>query len=409
MGDKANQAAKQLAHSSDAQRREALLAFADGLHTKQAMILAANSQDLANAQDLSDNLRDRLMMNPQRLARTIEDLKTLATLPDPLGKILAEWERPNGLVIQRVSVPLGVIAVIYESRPNVTVDAAALCLKSGNAVILRSGSECLGTAMAIIDVLQHALEQVRLPPECIQLVPSTDRDAVGYLLSDMAHLINVLIPRGGKSLVERVKRDARVAVIGHLDGNCHIYIDASAKTEMAINVVLNAKLRRPSVCGALESILIHRNQLQTLTPTLVNTLLSAGCEVRGDSYIQALDSRVVPANELDWSAEYLDRIVSIKVVGSVSDAILHINRYGSHHTDSIISEDHQVVQRFFSEIESAIVMHNTSTQFADGGEFGFGAEIGISTDRLHARGPVGIEQLTSYQYRVHGHGQIRPL
>jgi glutamate-5-semialdehyde dehydrogenase len=340
-----------------------------------------------------------------RCSRGLEDI---VALPDPVGTLIAEWTRPNGLRIQRVRVPLGVIGIIYESRPNVTADAGALCLKSGNAVILRGGSESMRSSAAIHACLVTGLEAAGLPLAAIQLVPTNDREAVGEMLAGMTEFIDVLVPRGGRSLVARVQNEARVPVIGHLEGNCHVYVDGAADLAMARAIVLNAKLRRTGVCGAAETLLVDRACAATHLAPLVQDLLAAGCEVRGDVAVQAVDARVKPATEADWSTEYLDAIIAVRVVDGVDAAIAHIARYGSAHTESIVTQDAGAAGRFLARVDSAIVLHNASTQFADGGEFGMGAEIGISTDRFHARGPVGVEQLTSYKYVVHGSGQTRP-
>jgi glutamate-5-semialdehyde dehydrogenase len=339
------------------------------------------------------------------MARGLEDI---AALEDPVGRVLAEWTRPNGLRIARVAVPLGVVGIIYESRPNVTADAGALCLKSGNAVILRGGSESAHSSSVIHACLQEGLRIAGLPEACIQLVPVTDRAAVGVMLAGMTDQLDVVVPRGGKGLVKRVQEEARVPVIGHLDGNCHVYVDAAADLRMATTIALNAKLRRTGVCGAAETLLVDRACAATHLAPLVKALLDAGCEVRGDASAQRADARVIVATEDDWFTEYLDAVIAVRVVDGVQGAIDHIAKYGSAHTESIVTEDAAAAQRFLGEVDSAIVLHNASTQFADGGEFGMGAEIGISTDRFHARGPVGVEQLTSYKYVVRGAGQVRP-
>jgi glutamate-5-semialdehyde dehydrogenase len=351
---------------------------------------------------------DRLALDPQRLDGIARGVDDIAGLPDPIGTVIAAWTRPNGLVIQRVRVPLGVVGIIYESRPNVTADAGALCLKSGNPVILRGGSESRHSSRAIHACLVEGLRAVGLPEACIQLVPTTDRAAVGYMLAGMVEYIDVVVPRGGKSLVKRVQDEARVPVIGHLEGNCHVYVDREADLNMAREIVLNAKLRRTGVCGAAETLLVDRAAASTHLAPLVAALLDAGCEVRGDEVAQAADVRVQAATEDDWYTEYLDSIIAARVVDGVDAAIAHIAKYGSAHTESIVTENTATAQRFLERVDSAIVLHNASTQFADGGEFGMGAEIGISTDRFHARGPVGLEQLTSYKYVVRGRGQTRP-
>jgi glutamate-5-semialdehyde dehydrogenase len=334
-------------------------------------------------------------------------VEEIAALPDPIGRVIAEWTRPNGLHIQRVRVPLGVIGIVYESRPNVTCDAAVLCLKSGNAAILRGGSESQRSNAAIHACIAAGLRKASLPGSCMQLVPTTDRAAVGLMLGGLGGTVDVIVPRGGRSLVERVQQEARVPVIGHLEGNCHVYVDRAADLEMAQRIVLNAKLRRTGVCGAAETLLVDRACPAHYLGSLVGALLEASCEVRGDASVAAIDSRVRPASEADWSTEYLDAIIAVRVVEGVDAAIEHIARYGSAHTESIVTGDAVAAERFLTRVDSAIVLHNASTQFADGGEFGMGAEIGISTDRFHARGPVGVEQLTSYKYVVHGSGQVR--
>jgi glutamate-5-semialdehyde dehydrogenase len=350
---------------------------------------------------------DRLRLDGARIEAMAQGVEQIVALPDPIGTVVAEWERPNGLRIQRVRVPLGVIGIIYESRPNVTCDAGALCLKSGNAAILRGGSESHHSSAAIHACLVDGLRAAGLPEACIELVPTTDRAAVGYMLSAMTDSIDVIVPRGGKSLVARVQQEARVPVIGHLEGNCHVYVDRAADLNMARAIVKNAKLRRTGICGAAETLLVDEGCEATHLAPIVRDLLDAGCEVRGDATVQAVDPRVRPATEDDWYTEYLDAIIAAKVVRGVDEAIAHIGRYGSAHTESIVTDDPAAAERFLARVDSAIVLHNASTQFADGGEFGMGAEIGISTDRFHARGPVGVEQLTSYKYVVRGAGQVR--
>jgi glutamate-5-semialdehyde dehydrogenase len=399
-----------LAQSSGQQRNSALVGAAARVRANSAVILAANARDMeaARARNLSGALLDRLQLNESRveaMARGIEDIVALA---DPVGTVIAEWDRPNGLVIQRVRVPLGVIGIIYESRPNVTADAGALCLKSANPVILRGGSESRLSSAAIHACLVDGLTQAGLPDAAIQLVPTADRAAVGMMLSGLDRTINVIVPRGGRSLVERVQAEARVPVIGHLEGLCHVYVDRAADLDMAVRVVVNAKLRRTGVCGAAETLLVDSGCAPRVLPSLLAALAAGGCELRGDAAAQQADARVRPATEQDWHTEYLDAIMSVRVVDGVAGAIDHIARYGSAHTESIITADAATAERFLREVDSAIVLHNASTQFADGGEFGMGAEIGISTDRFHARGPVGVEQLTSYKYVVRGSGQTRP-
>jgi glutamate-5-semialdehyde dehydrogenase len=410
MGRAAVEAARVLARASGPQKDRALGAAAQSLRERAAGILAANRSDLeqAEAAGLGRAALDRLLLDENRIEGMARGVEDIAALGDPVGRVLAEWRRPNGLLIQRVSVPLGVIGIIYESRPNVTCDAGALCLKSGNAVILRGGSESLHSSHAIHACLVEGLAAAELPGECIQLVPTTDRAAVGYLLSGMTDYVDVIVPRGGKSLIARVQQDARVPVIGHLEGNCHVYVDGAADLRMAREIVRNAKLRRTGICGAAETLLIDQACLGTHLKPIVRELLDAGCEVRGDERVQQADPRVVAATEEDWRTEYLDAIIAARVVDGVDEAIEHIARYGSAHTESIVTEDPAVAERFLSRVDSAIVLHNASTQYADGGEFGMGAEIGISTDRFHARGPVGVEQLVSYKYVVRGKGQVRP-
>lgn len=408
LGRAAKNAAKALAQASTETKNEALRAAAAAIRERRDELLAANGADVEQAtqRGLSASMRDRLILNEQRIEAMARGIEDIVALPDPIGSIIASWTRPNGLQIERVRVPLGVVGIIYESRPNVTADAGALCLKSGNAVILRGGSESSRSSKAIHECLVAGLRAAGLPEAAIQIVPTTDRAAVGYMLSSMAEFINVVVPRGGRSLVERVQREARVPVIGHLDGNCHVYVDRDADVNMAREVVLNAKLRRTGICGAAETVLFDRNG-PAIGPVL-QALLDAGCEVRGDETIQSLDARVVPATEADWSTEYLDAIIAAKVVDGVDEAIAHIAKYGSAHTESIVTANQSTAERFLAGVDSAIVLHNASTQFADGGEFGMGAEIGISTNRLHARGPVGVEQLTSFKYAVRGAGQVRP-
>ena len=411
MGRKARAASHALALSSNAQRNEALIAARHALHQQEADILAANHADILAAQKkgISAAFLDRLTLNPDRLHAIAEAVEAVARLPDPLGRILAQWTQPNGLLFERVATPLGVIGIIFESRPNVTADAGALCLKSGNAAILRSGSESFATAQAIATALRAGLQQAGLAQDCIQLVPTRDRDAVGLMLSGLNNHIDVIVPRGGRTLVERVQQEARVPIFAHLEGLCHVYVDRAADLAMARSVVMNAKLRRTGICGSAETLLIDQACLSTHAAPLVRDLLEAGCELRGDALIRAVDARIKPATEQDYLTEYLDKIMSVKVVEGLDGALAHIAHYGSHHTDAIITADQAAADRFLREVDSAIVLHNASTQFADGGEFGFGSEIGIATGRMHARGPVGIEQLTSFKYRVHGTGQIRPV
>jgi glutamate-5-semialdehyde dehydrogenase len=408
IGRAAQVAAKQLAFASSEQKNRALLAAAAALRDSRADILAANEADLREAgTGLSAALRDRLRLDDARIAVMASGVAEIAAARDPIGACLAEWSRPNGMRIQRVSVPLGVIGIIYESRPNVTADAGALCLKSGNAVILRGGSESSRSSAAIHRCLQQGLAAAGLPATGIQLVPTPDRAAVGHMLADMADSIDVIVPRGGKRLIARVQQEARVPVIGHLEGVCHVYVHHSADLEMSRRIVLNAKMRRTGVCGSAETLLVDQACAATHLAPLLQALLAAGCEVRGDRMSVRVDARVKAANEQDWYEEYLDAIIAVRVVDGMDAAITHIAQYGSQHTDCIVAEDGGAAARFLAQVDSAIVLHNASTQFADGGEFGMGAEIGISTDKFHARGPVGVEQLTSYKYLVHGSGQTR--
>jgi glutamate-5-semialdehyde dehydrogenase len=409
LGRAARAAALVLATTPAADKNRGLLAAAAAIRAAEGDILAANAADLADARaaGLSGAMIDRLLLDPARVAAMARGLEEVAALPDPVGDTLAEWTRPNGLRIARVRVPLGVIGIIFESRPNVTADAAALCLKSGNAAVLRPGSESFRSSRAILAALHAGLAEAGLPRAAVQMVPTADRAAVGILLG-MSGAIDVIVPRGGRGLIERVIAESRVPVIRHLDGNCHVYVDAAADLDMARRIVRNAKLRRTGVCGAAESLLVDRKVAATHLAPIVRDLLDGGCEVRGDAAVAAVDPRVVPADAADWSTEYLDAVISAKVVDGVEDAIAHVNRYGSHHTDAIVTEDEAAAARFLAAVDSAVVLHNASTQFTDGAEFGMGAEIGISTDKLHARGPVGTEQLTSYKYVVRGSGQLRP-
>jgi glutamate-5-semialdehyde dehydrogenase len=410
IGRAAVSAADVLALASSDSKNRALNAAASALRAQASAILTDNAEDMRDAQAAGAGapLLDRLKLDARRLEAIARGLEEVAALPDPIGSVMASWQRPNGLQIARVRVPLGVIGIIYESRPNVTADAGALCLKSGNAAILRGGSESRRSSAAIHACLLQGLQAADLPAAAVQLVPTSDRAAVGEMLGGMREFIDVLVPRGGKSLVARVQAEARVPVIGHLEGNCHVYVDADAELAMARRIVLNAKMRRTGICGAAETVLVDRACAGTHLGPLIADLLAAGCEVRGDAQSQASDARVKPASESDWSTEYLDAIIAVRVLDGVDEAIAHIARYGSAHTDAIVTANQTTAERFLARVDSAIVLHNASTQFADGGEFGMGAEIGISTDRFHARGPVGVEQLTSYNYRVRGTGQIRP-
>jgi glutamate-5-semialdehyde dehydrogenase len=409
IGRAARDAAKELALAPAEAKRSALLAAAAELRRGTDALLAANAIDMAAAagRGLSGAMLDRLKLDPKRIEAMAAGLEEVAALADPVGQVAAEWTRPNRLRIQRVRVPLGVIAIVYEARPNVTADAGGLCLKSGNAAILRGGSESFHSSTAIVACLRRGLARGRLPEDAVQLVPTRDRAAVGWLLTH-PELVDIIVPRGGKSLIARVQAESRVPVIAHLEGLCHVYVDAGADLAKARAVVLNAKMRRTGVCGAAETLLVDRNAAATHLEPILADLRAAGCELRGDAATRALDPAVAPATEEDWRTEYLDAILSVRVVDGVDGAIQHIETYGSHHTDSIVTEDPAAAERFLARVDSAIVLWNASTQFADGGEFGMGAEIGISTGKLHARGPVGAEQLTSYKYVVRGDGQVRP-
>lgn len=410
IGRRARAAARTLANTPADVKRAGLLAAAAAIRAHVPDILAANAEDVAaaTAAGMSASMLDRLTLNEARLEATARGVEEIAALADPVGKVMESWERPNGLKLERVRTPLGVIGVIYESRPNVTADAGSLGLKAGNAVILRGGSDSFNSSRAIHAALVEGLASAGLPAGAIQLVPTRDRAAVGDMLAGLGGTLDVIVPRGGKSLVARVQSEARVPVFAHLEGIVHIYVDNKADLAKALNVVRNAKLRRTSVCGAAETLLVDSAGAQTLLAPLVTMLLAEGCAVRGDAAAQAIDPRVTPASEEDWRTEYLDAIISVKLVDGLDAAIEHIETYGSHHTDAILTEDNAAAERFLAEVDSAIVVHNASTQFADGGEFGFGGEIGIATGRMHARGPVGAEQLTSFKYRVRGTGQIRP-
>jgi glutamate-5-semialdehyde dehydrogenase len=410
LGRAAVAAAERLALADSSLKNQALLAAAAAIRAQAVAILAANADDMRDgeAASMSGALLDRLSLDAKRVEAMARGLEEVAALADPVGVTIAEWTRPNGLRISRVRVPLGVIGIIYESRPNVTADAGALCLKSGNAAILRGGSDSRRSSAAIHACLVEGLKSAGLPATAIQLVPTADRAAVGEMLGGMQQFIDVLVPRGGKSLVARVQAEARVPVIGHLEGNCHVYVDRDAELDMACRIVINAKMRRTGVCGAAETLLVDRACPPWHLTSLISELIAAGCEVRGDDSAREVDGRVKPATEADWSTEYLDAIIAVRVVDGVDEAIAHIARYGSSHTDAIVTSNAATAERFLERVDSAIVLHNASTQFADGGEFGMGAEIGISTDRFHARGPVGVEQLTSYKYVVHGAGQVRP-
>jgi glutamate-5-semialdehyde dehydrogenase len=409
IGRDARSASQALATATTEQKNRALRAAAKLMRESREPILAANAADMRHAgmKQLSPALLDRLRLDAARVEAMAQGLEAIAQLAEPIGKRLAYWTRPNGMSIERVSVPLGVIGIIYESRPNVTADAGALCLKSGNAVILRGGSESARSSAAIHGVLQRALVEAALPEGCIQMVPTSDRAAVGYMLAEMSDSIDVIVPRGGKNLIERVQQEARVPVIGHLEGVCHVFVHRGADLGMAKRIVINAKMRRTGVCGSAETLLVDQGCTATHLEPLVTALLEAGCEVRGDGTVCSSDARAKAAVEEDWYAEYLDAIIAVRVVADLDAAIAHIEKYGSQHTDCIVTGDAEAAEKFLTRVDSAIVLHNASTQFADGGEFGMGAEIGISTDKFHARGPVGVEQLTSYKYLVHGSGQIR--
>jgi len=410
IGRSARAAARTMALASTAQKDRALEFMAAAIRAQSSCILAANADELAEARasGVSGAFLDRLMLDAARVEAIAAGVDMVRALKDPVGVVTESWTRPNGMTIERVRVPLGVIGIIYESRPNVTADAGALCLKSGNAAILRGGSDSLRSSRAILVALAQGLREASLPEAAIQLIPTRDRAAVGLMLSGLDGNIDVIVPRGGKSLVARVQAEARVPVFAHLEGVCHVYVDKMASLDMAKKIVLNAKMRRTGVCGAAETLLVDRAGADKFLKPLVEMLIDAKCEIRGDRAALVVDKRVNPASEEDWSTEYLDAIIAVKVVDGVASAIEHIERYGSHHTDAIVTEDQSAADKFLREVDSAIVLHNASTQFADGGEFGFGAEIGIATGRLHARGPVGIDQLTTFKYRVHGSGQIRP-
>ena len=409
IGAQAKAASRPLSIAGTDQKNRALLAMASAIEASKEAILAANGKDLAAAESagLAASFVDRLTLNDARIAGIAEGIRSVAALADPVGEVIAAWDRPNGLKIERVRTPLGVIGVIYESRPNVTADAGALCLKAGNAVILRGGSDSQHSSRAIHACLVQGLRIAGLPEHAIQLVPVTDRAAVGALLSGLNGTVDVIVPRGGKSLVARVQSEARVPVFAHLEGICHIYVDKSADLDMAKAIVVNAKMRRTGICGAAETLLVDASAVSSHLEPVVKALLDAGCEVRGSQAVRNVVEGLEAATEEDWRTEYLDAIISVAVVDGISGAIEHIGTYSSNHTEAVIAEDPDVVARFFNELDSAILLHNASTQFADGGEFGMGAEIGIATGKMHARGPVGVEQLTSFKYRVHGTGQTR--
>jgi glutamate-5-semialdehyde dehydrogenase len=410
IGRRARAASRPLALASAERKHAALIAMAEAVQRNERKILEANALDMANGDEagLSPALMDRLKLTPARIRDIVDGIRAIAELKDPVGEVIAAWDRPNGLRIERVRTPLGVIGVIYESRPNVTADAGALCLKAGNAVILRGGSDSGNSSGAIHACLVEGLLAAGLPADAIQLVPTTDRAAVGEMLKGLSGNLDVIVPRGGKSLVGRVQSEARVPVFAHLEGICHLYIDRSAKLDMAVGIAVNAKMRRTGICGAAETLLIDRAVASSHLVPILDALSKAGCEIRATEEVRALWPHAKLASEEDWTTEYLDAIISVKLVDGIGDAIEHIETHSSHHTEAIVAEDAASAARFFAEIDSAILLHNASTQFADGGEFGMGAEIGIATGRMHARGPVGVEQLTSFKYRVHGTGQLRP-
>ncbi|RWM94693.1 MAG: glutamate-5-semialdehyde dehydrogenase [Mesorhizobium sp.] len=410
IGGKARAAAGPLAVASTKAKNDALAAMADAILRNEQAILEANAIDMSNGEEagLSGSFMDRLKLNPSRIKAMADGIREIAAFKDPVGEVIAEWDRPNGLHIERVRTPLGVIGVIYESRPNVTADAGALCLKAGNPVILRGGSDSINSSSAIHACMVEGLKVAGLPQDAIQLVPSTDRAAVGEMLKGLGGNLDVIIPRGGKSLVGRVQTEARVPVFAHLEGICHLYVDRSAKLDMAVQIAVNAKMRRTGVCGAAETLLVDRAVASTHLVPILEALRAAGCEVHADAEVMKAFADASPATDADWVTEYLDAIIAVKLVDGVAGAIEHIETFSSHHTEAIVAEDAQAVDKFFSEIDSAILLHNASTQFADGGEFGMGAEIGIATGKMHARGPVGVEQLTSFKYRVRGSGQVRP-
>jgi len=410
IGRKARAAARPLGFAPTDAKNKALNAMADAIMANKAHILSENAKDLKDVEgtDMLASFIDRLTLNDKRVTEMAEGIRAIAALPDPVGEVIAAWDRPNGLKIERVRTPLGVIGVIFESRPNVTADAGALCLKAGNAVILRCGSDSRRSSAAIHACMVEGLKAADLPEHAIQLVPVADRAAVGAMLRGLDGAIDVIVPRGGKSLVARVQSEARVPVFAHLEGLCHIYVDASADLEMAKNIIVNAKMRRTGVCGAAETLLVDSTAIGTHLKPLIEVLAAAGCEVRASAAVLNVVPGLKPATEEDWSTEYLDAIISVAIVDGISGAIEHIQKYSSNHTEAVLAENPEVVERFFTEIDSAILLHNASTQFADGGEFGMGAEIGIATGKMHARGPVGVEQLTSFKYRVRGTGQTRP-
>jgi len=410
IGARARAAARPLAVATAERKHAALIGMAEAIRRRESQILDANAIDLKNGGEagLSAAFMDRLELTPDRIRDMADGVRAIAELPDPVGAVIAEWDRPNGLHIERVRTPLGVIGVVYESRPNVTADAGALCLKAGNPVILRGGSDSLNSSSAIHACLTEGLKAAKLPVDAIQLVPITDRAAVGEMLGGLSGNLDVIVPRGGRSLVERVQKEARVPVFAHLEGICHLYIDGSARLDMAVSIAVNAKMRRTGICGSAETLLVDRAAAGTHLAPILEALAKAGCEIRGTEEVLAAFPKAIAATDADWTTEYLDAIISVRLVDGIGEAIDHVETFSSHHTEAIVAEDSRAVERFFNEIDSAILLHNASTQFADGGEFGMGAEIGIATGRMHARGPVGVEQLTSFKYRVRGSGQIRP-
>ncbi|MFZ0096459.1 MAG: glutamate-5-semialdehyde dehydrogenase [Pseudolabrys sp.] len=410
IGRRARAAARTLALAPAEQKNRALQLMAAAIRAQVSPILAANAEDVAEARTagITGAFLDRLALDPARVEAIAAGIDVVRALKDPVGTVMESWRRPNGMQIERVRVPLGVIGIIYESRPNVTADAGVLCLKAGNAAILRGGSDSMRSSRAILAALSEGLRAAGLPEGSIQLVPTRDRAAVGLMLAGLDGNIDVIVPRGGKGLVARVQAEARVPVFAHLEGVCHVFVHRAASLDMTKKIVLNAKMRRTGVCGAAETLLVDRACAATHLKPLTDMLIEAGCEIRGDNVTSGADKRVKAATEDDWGTEYLDAIIAVKVVDDISAAIEHIDRYGSHHTDAIVTDDQAAAEKFLREVDSAIVLHNASTQFADGGEFGFGAEIGIATGRLHARGPVGVDQLTTFKYRIHGSGQIRP-
>jgi glutamate-5-semialdehyde dehydrogenase len=410
IGRRARVAARQMALADPDRKSAALEGMADAILHRSGSILEANALDMAAGRQagLSPAMLDRLKLTAERISSIADGLREIAALHDPVGTVIAEWDRPNGLHIERVRTPLGVIGVIYESRPNVTADAGGLCLKSGNAVILRGGSDSWNSSRAIHACLEEGLAAAGLPADAIQIVPTTDRSAVGEMLSGLSGSIDVIVPRGGRNLVARVQSEARVPVFAHLEGICHVYVDKSAKLDMAIAIAVNSKMRRTGICGSAETLLVDRGAAQTHLVPILSALASEGCEIRGTAEVLAAFPSAIRASEADWTTEYLAPIISVRLVDGVQGAIDHVEAHSSHHTEAVIAESGKVVERFFAGIDSAILLHNASTQFADGGEFGMGAEIGIATGKMHARGPVGVEQLTSFKYRVRGSGQIRP-